>query len=235
MNSDFDIHSLAAYLHLTPEQVQRMAQRGKLPGRRLSGDWRFSEGEIHHWLEERIGASNDQDLSRYQALLDRQSTGEEAPLRIGDLCSVSRIAVPLLAKTRTAVVRAMCELAATGGLLWDATTMFEAVEARERLHPTALENGVALLHPRRPQTAILAESIMALGTCSSPIPFSDAGHLVDVFLLIASYDDRIHLRTLAQLGRLMNRVSFLTELRAASDPQAAHAVIENHEAELFGE
>jgi futalosine hydrolase len=38
--------------------------------------------------------------------------------------------------------------------------MAEAVAAREDLHPTALENGVALLHPRRPQTSILAEPLV---------------------------------------------------------------------------
>ena len=49
-NNDFDIDSLAAYLHLSPQQVMRMADRGKLPGRKLGGQWRFAEAEIHHWL-----------------------------------------------------------------------------------------------------------------------------------------------------------------------------------------
>ena len=33
---DFDIDSLAAYLHLTPQQVARLADRGKLPGRKVT-------------------------------------------------------------------------------------------------------------------------------------------------------------------------------------------------------
>ena len=53
--NDFDIDSLATYLHLTPAKVTRMADRGKLPGRKVGGQWRFSEAEIHHWLEQRIG------------------------------------------------------------------------------------------------------------------------------------------------------------------------------------
>ena len=38
---DFDIDELAKYLHLTPPQVSRMADRGKLPGRKVGGQWRF--------------------------------------------------------------------------------------------------------------------------------------------------------------------------------------------------
>ena len=53
-DDDFDIESLAAYLHLATTQVAKLADRGKLPGRRIGGTWRFSRAEVHHWLEERI-------------------------------------------------------------------------------------------------------------------------------------------------------------------------------------
>jgi excisionase family DNA binding protein len=52
---DFDIASLARYLHLTPAQVIRLAEREELPGRRIAGQWRFSSQEVHHWLEQRLG------------------------------------------------------------------------------------------------------------------------------------------------------------------------------------
>ena len=55
--SDFTIESLAAHLHLTPQQVSRLADRNKLPGRKVGGKWRFSRADIHHWLERRIGLS----------------------------------------------------------------------------------------------------------------------------------------------------------------------------------
>src|SRR5690606_12943820 len=54
---DFNIETLADYLHLEANQVSRLAERGKLPGRRIGGAWRFSRAEIHHWLENRIGLS----------------------------------------------------------------------------------------------------------------------------------------------------------------------------------
>ncbi len=59
---DFDIDNLASYLHLTPQQVTRLADRGKIPGRKVAGQWRFSPADIHHWLEARIGLSDEDEL-----------------------------------------------------------------------------------------------------------------------------------------------------------------------------
>ena len=49
--------------------------------------------------------------------------------------------------------------------------MVEAVRAREEMHSTALDNGVALLHPRRPTVTDLAEAVLALGISPGGIPF----------------------------------------------------------------
>jgi PTS system nitrogen regulatory IIA component len=210
---DLDVPRLAGYLHLTPDQVTKMALRGRIPGRKVGGQWRFSEAEIHHWLEDRIGASDLEGLDRVQRVLDRAAAGEVADRPIGELCPVDAVAVPLNARTRGSVIRSMCKLAAESGLMWDAAAMAEAVQAREQMHPTALDCGVALLHPRRPQTSILADSVVALGICPASIPFSDRGHLTDVFFLICSYDDATHLRILAKVSRMIADGELLTELR----------------------
>lgn len=230
---DFDVGQLAAYLHLTPEQVLKMAERDRIPGRRVGGEWRFPEAEIHHWLEERIGAADEEQLGKVEAVLDR-SAGPDRPPQLSDILSVDAIAIPFAARTRSSVIRNMCDLAAQTGLMWDAPAMAEAVKQREALHPTALENGVALLHPRRPQTSILADSMIALGVCSSPIPFSDEGQLTDIFFLICSYDDRAHLRILARLSRVIASDDVPQNLRAAGSPQEAWEVIKEAEAEFYG-
>ena len=103
--------------------------------------------------------------------------------------------------------------------------MAQAVQAREELHPTALDNGVALLHPRRPQSSVLADSAIALGVCLQPISFASTGHLTDIFFLICSYDDAIHLRILARLSRMISKPEFLDELRQAKSPGDAFAAI----------
>lgn len=226
---DFDVGHLAAFLHMTPDQVTRMVERGKLPGRRIQGEWRFSEAEIHHYMEQRIGDSNEDQLGHVEELLFRNKLLSEPVGRIIDLCPLEAIGVPLNARTRGSVIRSMADLAANTGLLWDAPAMAEAVRQREELHPTALDCGVALLHPRRPQTSILAQSVIAVGICPAPIPFSDQGHLTDVFFLLCSYDDRAHLKILARLSRLISVNDMLPQLRAAGSAAEVRAVLADAE------
>ena len=74
VREDFDIQSLAAYLHLTPEQVKKMAERGLLPGRKLGEGWKFSRAEIHHWLEDKIGVSSEKELVEVETIVRSAKT-----------------------------------------------------------------------------------------------------------------------------------------------------------------
>lgn len=229
---DFDIDSLAAYLHLTPSQVAKLADRGRLPGRKVGGQWKFSPAEIHHWLEDRIGASDEEELIEVEGVLQRadQHNASEA-VSITEMLPVDAVAFPLVARTRSSVITSMVDLAASTGLLWDPEKMADAVKAREELHPTALDIGVALLHPRRPMSNVLAEPLLALGRTHQGIPFGGGG-LTDIFFLICSVDDRGHLRTLARLSRLIGDSSLLTKLRESETAAEMHDCVAAVEAAL---
>ncbi len=231
---DFDLDSLAAYLHLTPQQVMRLADRGRVPGRKVTGKWRFSQAEIHHWMEDRLGLSGEEELVNVEAVIERSArvAGDE-PITIGEMLPVNAIAAPLAAKTRSRVITAMSNLAANTGLLWDPDRVSEAVRERENLHSTALGNGVALLHPRRPLPNILGEAFLALGKTEQGIPFGGTG-LSDIFFLILSTDDRTHLRVLARLSRLISDGELLDEIRSAGSPDEIHEAVVTHEQRLTG-
>ncbi|MCE5302118.1 MAG: PTS sugar transporter subunit IIA [Planctomycetaceae bacterium] len=231
--SDFDTHSLARYLHLTPQQVEKLAERGKLPGRKLAAGWRFARADIHHWFEHRIGLSDESELLRVEAVLEQSTPGEDRQeVSIADLLPLEAIAVPLCARTRNSVIDTMVELASRTGWLWDAKEMSNAVKAREDLHSTALENGVALLHPRRPMAKFLAQPLLALGCTSAGIPFGGSDCLTDVFFLICSVEDGGHLRTLARLSRILAMPGCLNALHEAQDPQEARQAIVDAEERL---
>jgi PTS system nitrogen regulatory IIA component len=227
---DFDVLSLSAYLHLSPDQVQKMAERGRLPGRRIGGQWRFSRADIHHWFEKRIGASDSEELKGVEQVLQRQESLTSGGISLSTLLSPECIAIPLAARTKNSAIDSMCQLAAHSGRLWDADAMADALRSRESLHPTALDNGVALLHPRRPMPTILADSFVAMGITSHGIPFGGPrGTLTDVFFLIASYDDAIHLRILARLSRWIVEPGFVDRLRQAEDAASAWSFIAENE------
>jgi PTS system nitrogen regulatory IIA component len=223
---DFDVETLAKYLHLTPQQVIKLAEREQLPGRKIGGQWKFAKPDIHLWFENRIGLSDEEELVKVENVLQKSAPLEdEQEISISQLLPVEAIAIPLHARTRNAVIDAMLDLAASTSWLWDVKAMGEAVRAREEIHPTALENGVALMHPRRPMTKILSQPFLALGCTVSGIPFGSGCPLTDVFFLICSTDDRVHLHTLARLSRLLTVPGFLNELHQVQDAKTAHQLI----------
>lgn len=218
VEEDFDIDSLANYLHLTPDQIRKMANRDRLPGRRVSGGWKFSRAEIHHWLEQKIGAADESGLDEVERVLNKEPIPVDQTSDLTDLLSPERIAFPLQARTKNSVIERICEFSAETGALWQPKEMAEAIRRREQLHPTALENGVALLHPRRPQPNFFGDSFLTLAITTNGIPFGGPrGVLTDIFFLIASSDEAIHLRILARLSRLIYVEGFLENLRSAAD------------------
>ncbi len=230
--SDFDLDSLAAYLHLNLQQVEKLAERGRLPGRRVAGKWRFSKAEIHHWMEERMGVWDDEQLAHVEGALRKSRGVSVDTASMAALLQLECIALPLAARTKGSVITKMVKLATKSGLLWDADKMEQAVRRREDLQSTALDIGVALLHPRRPQASILAGPVMALGITSRGIPFGGGRKLTDVFFLICSTDDRFHLQVLARISRLISSEGLLDSLRIASSAAEVRRILIESEQEL---
>jgi PTS system nitrogen regulatory IIA component len=231
-DDDFDVASLAAYLHMMPAQIARLAERGKLPGRRVAGAWRFSPPEISQWLEEKIGVADDSELAAMETNLRRQEGSAAGAVDLGELLPLDAIAVPLEARTHRSVIQAMCEQAAVTGMLWDAEKMAAAVQERESMAPTALEHGVALLHPRRPQSSILGQAVLALGITGRGIPFGGPGGLTDVFFLIAATSDHEYLRILARVSRIVHDPGWLDDLRAAESAAEARRLVLERDAAI---
>ena len=227
---DFDLASLARYLKKTPEQIRKMADRDRLPGRRVGGEWRFAQADIHHWMEEQIGASDEAELVQVEKLLGESETEADS---VRQLLREEAIEVPLAARTKRSVISRLCQLAMETGLLWDPGKMEEAILAREQLHSTALHNGVALLHSRRPMSGIIGEPFLGLGITGSGIPFGGPrGNLTDVFFLIGSTEESQHLRTLARISRLIFEPEFLEQLRSSASSSDAVRVVCDFDSEL---
>ncbi len=231
-NEEYDLDSLASYLHIDKKQAEKLASRGKIPGKRVDGTWVFPALEVHHWLEERLGILDLQELAQVENAMARQATSLPEDSTVSGLLSPETISIPLAAKTKSSVIRSMCELAAATGLLWDIEKMSEAVREREEMFTTALDCGAALLHPRRPMSNILGQPLLALGVTSRGVPFGGSGSLTDVFWLICSTDETTHLKTLARISRLLSTDGFLDELRESDSSHHAHEIACRYENEL---
>jgi nitrogen PTS system EIIA component len=226
-----DVEQLAAYLRRDAREVGKLANRGRLPGHKVGGEWRFARAEINHWLESQIHGYTDEQLT---ALESGHEPAVEEPLLAG-LLSPACVAVPLAASTKASVLKELVTLAEQSWQVYDPDAILEAVRTREEAASTALPSGVAFPHPRRPLASALGESIVAFGRTGSGVPFGDLnGGLTDCFFLICCRDDQTHLRVLARLTRLLLREGFVDELRDAETDAEAYETIVSAERELLG-
>lgn len=233
MDESFDIPSLAAHLKRSPAEIRKLAERGQLPGRRVGGDWRFERAEVFHWMEVHIGEADGTALQHIEEALAHPA--DQASGGVASLMDPALVWLDFPARTRHAVITDLCHAAADAGWLWDPAGFAAAIQARESMHPTALDNGVALLHPRRPQPGLFSEPFLGFARTPRGLPFGGPrGVLTDVFFLIASANEASHLRLLARLSRLIAIPDYLAGLRAALSARELLELTESCEQRLDG-
>jgi PTS system nitrogen regulatory IIA component len=223
-NDTMDLLELASFLGRDARELGKLANRGLLPGRKVGGEWRFAEAEIHHWLEVEMPGLDERQLQA----IDNAGEGE-SPL-IADLLPGECISLLLPARTRASVLRELVKLAEKSQRIWDPAEILKAIEAREDVASTAQSEGYAIPHPRRRIPNTLAESVIALARVPGGIPFGAVnGELTDLFFLVCCNDDALHLRVLARLARMLRVAEFLEGLRSAEEPGDAWDLINDVE------
>jgi len=224
-----DLEQLARYLRRDAREVQKLADRGQLPGRKVAGEWKFTRGEILHWVSTQLSGYSEDQLVR----LEGKPAGEAPPYVVGSYLTEAGIAVPLPARTKAAALEQLVAAAERTWQVYGAEAILEALKLREDMASTAMDNGVAIPHPRRPLPNALGESIVVFGRTLSGIPFGGPrGALSDLFFLVCCRDDRTHLRVLARIARLCMRADVLERLRQADTPEESYRVLEAAEREL---
>ncbi|MFT5122673.1 MAG: PTS system nitrogen regulatory IIA component, partial [Verrucomicrobiales bacterium] len=153
---------------------------------------------------------------------------------IPDLMQPSYIQAELPARTRGSVIRGMVALADKTDLLLTPEDLQTSVEEREALCSTALTGGFALLHAHVHEPWMFEDSFIALGRTVSSIPFgSPDGQTSNLFFLVCSQDDKIHLHMLARLSMLAYHTSVLLELNEAETAEDMYEALVTAELEVL--
>ncbi len=232
-NEIMDIDQLAAYLQRDAREVDKLATRGHLPGKKIGGQWRFASSEINYWIETQMHAYTEQELESLERRKKARCLAGE-PL-VTSMLSETTTAVALHATTKASVLRDLVGLAEQSWQIYDPDVLHAAIKSREELGSTALTGGVAIPHPHRPLSdKVQGDSVIAFARTSRPIPFGapDNG-LTDIFFLVSCRSSITHLRVLARLSRMMLRPNFLDDLRAAESIGEALNLLEETERELI--
>jgi PTS system nitrogen regulatory IIA component len=230
----FSIEELAERLGRDRREVEKLANRGRIPGRKVGGIWQFHPTEIRHWVEQEMREYSEPELAALEEAQRPEGDAEEG--LIVTRMSPETVQVPLLGRTKRSVLESLVEVAGRTWQIWEPSTVLNAVLEREEIHSTGFENGVAIPHPRNPLPDVLGQSVVAFGRTLSGIPFgAPRRQLSDLFFLVVCRDSRTHLSVLARLGRMIQSPGFLDALRNAETSEAAYRVIERADQALGGE
>ncbi len=228
------IEELAERLGRDRREVEKLANRGRIPGRKVGGVWQFHPTEVRHWVEQEMRAYSEPELAALEVAQRTEGSAEETP--VIKRLSLETVQVPLPGRTKPSVLESLVEVAGRTWQIWEPSKILSAILEREEILSTGFESGVAIPHPRNPLPDALGQSVIAFGRTFSGIPFgAPRRQLTDLFFLVLCRDPRTHLSVLARLGRMMQSPGFLDELRAAETSEAAYRVIERADRALGGE
>jgi PTS system nitrogen regulatory IIA component len=223
-HSFLSLDELAAQLGRDRRELEKLVQRGRLPGHRVEGHWRFHPSEIQMWLEQEMRGYTTEELAAVEESQQEGQSSSGSPILATLLPET--VQVPLEARTRHSALESLIEVAGRSWQVWGPAAILTAVLERESVMSTGFENGAAIPHPRNPLPAALGASIVAYGRTLSGIPFgAPGGVLSDVFFLVLCRDSRTHLAVLARLGRLLQLPGFIDELRNSGDSASSYALI----------
>jgi len=218
------IEELATRLGRDRRDVEKLANRGRIPGRKVGEIWQFHPTEIRHWLEQEMRGYSDTELAAIEEGQRTEAVEEDTPILAR--LSIETVQVPLEGRTKRSVLEGLVEIAGRTWQIWEPAKILTAVLEREDIFSTGFENGVAIPHARNPLPDALGQSIIAFGRTLSGIPFgAPRRQLTDLFFLVLCRDSRSHLHVLARLGRMIQSAGFLDALRAAETSAAAFTVI----------
>lgn len=223
-HQSYSLDELARQLGRDRREIEKLVNRGRIPGRKVGGEWQFHPTEITYWLEQEMREYTDRELAQVER--SQQSTELNSEIPVSSLLSCETVQVPLEARTKRSVLESLIEVAGRTWQIWEPATVYAAVKEREDVLSTGFENGVAIPHPRNPLPDAYGQSIIAFGRTDSDVPFGGPrGILSDLFFLVLARDSRTHLQVLARLGRLIRQPDLLERLRTAEHSQAAYDVI----------
>ena len=222
----FTLDELSRQLGRDLREIEKLVNRGRIPGHKRGGTWTFQATEVTQWLEQEMRTFSDPELSAIETSQASPELNPEIP--VTSLMSLETVQVPLEGRTRRSILEGLVEVAGRTYQIWEPATVLKAVLEREELMSTAFDSGVALPHPRQTLTEAIGDSVVAFGRTPSPIAFGAANNsLTDMFFLVICRDARTHLHVLARLGRMLQQPGFIDTLREAPDSESAyHAICE---------
>ncbi|MBI9099832.1 MAG: PTS sugar transporter subunit IIA, partial [Spirochaetaceae bacterium] len=207
MDTILTMTELSAYLKLSEKTLQKMIRNSEIPCTKIANQWRFSRNMIDDWLRSRMEVIPKNDLSR---LIEKEY--DIVPL--SRLIDEKSIIMNLQSQSKIGILTELADKAIENKLISDKNYLIKKLIEREELTSTAIGNGIALPHLRRPSTEIINEPKIVIGISKNGIDYdSTDGNPTHIFFLILSDSEVVHLRILSKLSGILRNDEAVTRLK----------------------
>lgn len=222
------LEQAADFLHLQPSDLRSLVVQGSLPAQPQGERLFFSQDDLDSWLAQHIIALQSlKKAARHRAAKTVRIPDTSRPF-LDQLCLPEACVADLQAKSRPSALKALTELAADAGLIYDPVDLYDELLEREELASTTIEKGAAIPHPRhRFDTPLCDTSFLCVAKLATPIFYgpSPDGEKTDILFLVCCLDSNLHIQTIARLCLLCATTSLLPRLRLAQSPEDIHQTL----------
>lgn len=217
---DLKVKDVADLLNVPEVTIHRWLAEGKIPAYRLNGHYCFSRGEIQNWvMSQRMDHPHNSSLGTSFDAIESASQDEELSTSRGikqfslyRALHKGKVLLSVEGTTKEELIRiAVNEVASTLDL--DSEMLFELLWDRERLQPTALNNGVGVPHTRD-FLLKAAQDVVFVAYPKEPIEYGALdGQAVHTLFFLFACEDKRHLHLLAKIALLCSQPGALDFLR----------------------
>jgi PTS system nitrogen regulatory IIA component len=208
---DLKIKDVADLLNVSETTIRRWLVDGKIPAYRINHQYRFNRFEIEDWVMKQKLSKGSQ-RSSITEINSKQTSRGSKQFSLYRAIHKGGIFYDVPGNTKEEIIKTtMKHLASEINL--DSDVISDLLLDREKLQPTALNNGFAIPHTR--DLLLNAHyDVVSVVFPKNPIEYGalDNKPVHTLFFLFAS-DDRRHLNLLAKIAHLSNQLETLQLLQ----------------------
>lgn len=154
-------------------------------------------------------------------------------MKIADILNEKVIVTNLPGTTKTEIINAMIDLAATNEKVIDKEKMRAAIFEREKIMSTGVGSGFAIPHGK---TDAVHDIVAAFAITDQPIDYQSLDDQpVRIVFLLVGRDNSVgpHIKLLSRISRLMNKEEFRKRLIEAESPGEVLKIFSQEESSYF--
>lgn len=208
---DLKIKDVADLLNVSETTIRRWVADRKIPAYRINQQYRFSRLEVEDWVM-RNHLGKVPNTAIFGDVLEGDDSTETLPPRGNKQFSLYRaihkggVLTQVPGTTKEEVIRATMKVVAKEMNL-DADVLSELLVDREKMHPTALNRGIAIPHARDFLLSTPYDVITVVFPEKS-LPYNALdGQPVHTLFFLFACDDKRHLHLLAKIAHFCSHPS----------------------------